>query len=83
MLRNDVGGRLDMTINNLVPEDMANYTCKSRNIAGHHELNGSIYVNCETFLCLLLILVNSTDYLDVCNCCSVFISLLLANVWNV
>jgi len=36
-----------MTVHNLVPEDMANYTCKSRNIAGHHELNGSIYVNCE------------------------------------
>jgi len=49
-LNNDVAGRLDMTIHNLVPEDTANYTCKSRNIAGHHELNGSIYVNCETFL---------------------------------
>jgi len=39
-----------MTVHNLVPGDMSNYTCKSRNIAGHHELNGSIYVNCETFL---------------------------------
>ena len=36
-----------MTISSLVPEDMANYTCKSRNIAGYHELNGSITVNCE------------------------------------
>jgi len=39
-----------MTISHLVPEDMANYTCKSRNIAGHHELNGSVTVNCETYL---------------------------------
>ena len=48
ILSNPVAGHLNMTIHNLVPDDMANYTCKSRNIAGHHELNGSVTVNCET-----------------------------------
>ena len=45
-----------MTIGNLVPEDMANYTCKSRNVAGHHELNGSVTVNCSLLLCLFSLL---------------------------
>jgi len=43
-----------MTIDNLVPEDMANYTCKSRNVAGHHELNGSVTVNCEILIFLFI-----------------------------
>lgn len=44
-LRNPSSGRLEMEVRNLEPDDTGNYTCKSRNIGGYHEKNGSIIVN--------------------------------------
>jgi neurocan core protein len=45
VMMNPDSGRLELTIKNLVPSDMSNYTCKSVNIAGYHEINGTITVN--------------------------------------
>jgi len=38
-------GTLNMLVKDLTPDDMSNYTCRSRNLAGYHHLNGTITVN--------------------------------------
>merc|ERR1712226_570225 len=38
-------GKSHLTINNLTPEDISNYTCTSENTAGFSEVNGTIIVN--------------------------------------
>ena len=40
-------GELQLVVRDLVPEDMANYTCKSSNNGGYHERNGTITVQCK------------------------------------
>lgn len=47
-MSNPNNGELQLLVRNLVPEDMSNYTCRSSNIAGFHERNGTITVNCES-----------------------------------
>ena len=51
---NPSDGRLELRVSDLVPSDMSNYTCQSRNKAGFHEKNGTITVNCES--CLICVL---------------------------
>lgn len=46
-MTNPMSGRLELLVHSLIPEDMSNYTCKSRNAAGFHEKNGTITVNCQ------------------------------------
>ena len=41
-------GRLELTISQLVPEDMADYTCKATNKIGSNERTGSVTVNCKS-----------------------------------
>lgn len=52
MMSNPSAGRLELVIRNLVPEDMANYTCKSSNVVGYHDKNGTITVNCKQYITL-------------------------------
>lgn len=39
-------GSLELRISDLRPSDMSNYTCRARNVAGYHELNGTVTVQC-------------------------------------
>lgn len=52
MMSNPSAGRLELVIRSLIPEDMANYTCKSTNVVGYHYRNGTITVNCKQYIIL-------------------------------
>ena len=47
IVREEKSGEVHLIAEDLIPEDMANYTCKSSNKGGLAEKNGTITVNCE------------------------------------
>lgn len=68
-MSNPSSGRLELIVRNLIPEDMANYTCKSSNVVGYHEKNGTITVNCKQYNAVWCLFFQCDNLFMIINLC--------------